>query len=153
MNHQKTHNFVWLICCIIAEVILLGIKSFVNYPLFLMPIIVIAVGVVSYFIANMAVKKEEKEEAQDAMNFVQQQDAKVKADVAAEPADDEWKCSECGSINKNYVGTCGCGQKKADNVYKKVDLSDVPEGKWKCRNCLELNPNVVTKCIHCGEKK
>ena len=25
---------------------------------------------------------------------------------------DEWKCPSCGRINKNYVGTCGCGQRK-----------------------------------------
>lgn len=25
---------------------------------------------------------------------------------------DEWKCPNCGKINKNYVGTCGCGQHK-----------------------------------------
>ncbi len=29
--------------------------------------------------------------------------------------DNEWKCSKCGSINQNYVGTCGCGQTKANN--------------------------------------
>ncbi len=29
-----------------------------------------------------------------------------------QPASDEWKCPSCGRINKNYVGTCGCGQRK-----------------------------------------
>lgn len=24
----------------------------------------------------------------------------------------EWKCTQCGSINQNYVGTCGCGQSR-----------------------------------------
>ncbi len=24
----------------------------------------------------------------------------------------EWKCPACGRINQDYVGTCGCGQKK-----------------------------------------
>lgn len=24
----------------------------------------------------------------------------------------EWKCSKCGRVNQNYVGTCGCGQVK-----------------------------------------
>lgn len=32
-----------------------------------------------------------------------------------QPLDDEWKCSKCGNINKNYVGTCSCGQSKASN--------------------------------------
>ena len=27
----------------------------------------------------------------------------------------EWQCSKCGVINQNYVGTCGCGQTKAEN--------------------------------------
>lgn len=28
------------------------------------------------------------------------------------PAAGEWKCPICGKINKNYVGTCGCGEDK-----------------------------------------
>lgn len=24
----------------------------------------------------------------------------------------EWKCPNCGAINQNYTGTCGCGQQK-----------------------------------------
>ncbi len=24
----------------------------------------------------------------------------------------EWKCPNCGRVNQNYVGTCGCGTKK-----------------------------------------
>lgn len=27
-------------------------------------------------------------------------------------AQGEWKCSKCGRINQDYVGTCGCGQRK-----------------------------------------
>lgn len=27
----------------------------------------------------------------------------------------EWKCSKCGAVNQNYVGTCGCGQTKSSN--------------------------------------
>lgn len=23
-----------------------------------------------------------------------------------------WKCSQCGRVNANYVGTCGCGKRK-----------------------------------------
>lgn len=29
-----------------------------------------------------------------------------------QPASDEWKCPNCERINKNYVGTCGCGHHK-----------------------------------------
>lgn len=29
-----------------------------------------------------------------------------------DPGADEWRCPGCGKINKNYVGTCGCGTRK-----------------------------------------
>lgn len=29
-----------------------------------------------------------------------------------EPSDTEWRCQKCGTINANFVGTCGCGNKK-----------------------------------------
>jgi hypothetical protein len=28
------------------------------------------------------------------------------------PSHNEWKCPNCGKINANYVGSCGCGTKK-----------------------------------------
>lgn len=34
----------------------------------------------------------------------------VSANIAIGP--DEWKCPKCGRVNKNYVGTCGCGEVK-----------------------------------------
>lgn len=27
----------------------------------------------------------------------------------------EWKCRNCGKINSNHTGTCGCGQQKDEN--------------------------------------
>ncbi len=27
-------------------------------------------------------------------------------------SDSEWKCPNCGRTNRNYVGTCGCGEEK-----------------------------------------
>ena len=32
--------------------------------------------------------------------------------VVRTPAANEWKCSKCGKINQDYVGTCGCGEKR-----------------------------------------
>ncbi|MBQ3417552.1 MAG: hypothetical protein IJH32_06940 [Ruminococcus sp.] len=29
-----------------------------------------------------------------------------------EAGENEWKCPDCGKINQNYVGTCGCGYSK-----------------------------------------
>lgn len=39
---------------------------------------------------------------------------RMKAAAAAKlvPAADEWKCPSCGRIQKNFVGTCGCGEPK-----------------------------------------
>lgn len=38
----------------------------------------------------------------------------IKNDIEAkkEPTRNEWKCPNCGKINANYVGSCGCGTKK-----------------------------------------
>ena len=39
---------------------------------------------------------------------------KPKKDAPPErvPTENEWKCPNCGKINQNYVGTCGCGEGK-----------------------------------------
>lgn len=29
-----------------------------------------------------------------------------------EPDETEWKCPDCGRINKNYTGLCACGKEK-----------------------------------------
>lgn len=34
--------------------------------------------------------------------------------VNPNPSVNEWKCPKCGSTNQNYVGTCGCGEKKPE---------------------------------------
>lgn len=39
-------------------------------------------------------------------------DSSQRAPQSAEPAFNEWKCPKCGAINQNYVGTCGCGERK-----------------------------------------
>lgn len=31
---------------------------------------------------------------------------------AREVGENEWKCPQCGNVHANYVGTCGCGQRK-----------------------------------------
>ena len=35
-----------------------------------------------------------------------------KCSTDREPEADEWKCPGCGRLNKNYVGSCGCGKEK-----------------------------------------
>lgn len=36
-------------------------------------------------------------------------------------------CPNCGKINQNYVGSCGCGTPKPKN------------DKWECPNCHTMN--------------
>lgn len=36
----------------------------------------------------------------------------IHSKLEKEPTENEWKCPKCGSINQDYVGTCGCGQVK-----------------------------------------
>ncbi len=33
-------------------------------------------------------------------------------ETAKQNSSDEWVCKNCGKINKNYVGSCGCGEVK-----------------------------------------
>ena len=40
----------------------------------------------------------------------------VAADDTSEPGKDEWKCSVCGRINRNYIGTCACGKQMSENA-------------------------------------
>ena len=47
-----------------------------------------------------------------------------------EPEDYEWKCPNCGKINQNYVGTCGCGEPKPND---------------KLFNWREVHPELVTQ--------
>lgn len=49
----------------------------------------------------------------------------VKSTPNKSVAANEWKCSKCGKINQNYVGTCGCGQTKQANIENKK-LSNNP---------------------------
>ncbi len=46
-------------------------------------------------------------------NYLTQNNGSSSQERVAGP--NEWQCSKCGTINQNYVGTCGCGQTKAEN--------------------------------------
>ena len=46
-----------------------------------------------------------------------------------EPEEHEWKCPNCGKINQNYVGTCGCGELKP---------KDKPAFNW-----AEVHPELI----------
>lgn len=65
----------------------------------------------------------------------------------------KWRCPNCGKINLNYVGTCGCGETKpfeddfgGDDAEEQVE----PEtNAWKCPNCGLLHSNFILDC-ECG---
>ena len=60
-------------------------------------------------------KKDEPEE-EEAPAVEEETKKKPKKEEKKEPervpTEHEWKCSSCGKINQNYVGTCGCGAPK-----------------------------------------
>lgn len=58
------------------------------------------------------------------------------------PGKDEWKCPNCGKINANYVGTCGCGTSKSES-------NNAPTKK-KCNACGRMIPINATFCDKCG---
>ncbi len=67
-----------------------------------------------------------------------------------------WTCPNCGKLNNNYVGTCGCGESKPfefdfdNNSNNESKSTSVPKSNaWKCPKCGRLNNNFVTVCS-CG---
>ena len=125
-----------------------------------------------------------KEEKKSKFKFAPDLPAKpVKApEPEREPTEDEWKCEQCGKINMNFVGTCGCGAPRPAHVSRFVRLPEpevkpeeeapveeapaepekpakpaVPEreageNEWKCPKCGVINQNYVGTC-GCGEPK
>jgi len=65
----------------------------------------------------------------------------------------EWRCTNCGQVNAGYVGTCGCGCEKTNNVSMRAPekRSQEPSG-WKCQRCGKINASYVGTC-GCGGKK
>ena len=104
------------------------------------------------------------------------------AEPEREPDENEWKCPDCGKINLNYVGTCGCGASKPNDklfnwaevhpeLVKKEEPVEEPvpepeevekkpaeperepdENEWKCPDCGKINLNYVGTC-GCGAAK
>ncbi len=42
-----------------------------------------------------------------------------------------WKCIQCGRVNANYAGTCGCGMSKYDNTPRISVPVELPKQKLK----------------------
>ena len=66
------------------------------------------------------VKKPAEPEAPVVVEEKPAKKAKAEKEKPAEPervaGENEWKCPKCGKINQNYVGTCGCGERKPSAV-------------------------------------
>ena len=78
------------------------------------------------------VKKPEIEEPAPVVEEPKEEKKAKKEEPAPErqPLEYEWKCPKCGKINQNYVGTCGCGEKKPND---------------KLFNWAEVHPDLVKK--------
>ncbi|MBQ6153336.1 MAG: hypothetical protein IJJ15_06285 [Ruminococcus sp.] len=74
---------------------------------------------------------EKAEAAAAAEEEVVEEEPKKKADKNAKPervaGENEWKCPNCGKINQNYVGTCGCGAAKPKPVVAAAPVSEIPD--------------------------
>lgn len=66
------------------------------------------------------------------------------------PDENEWKCKNCGKINSNYVGTCACGNIKAENELNNYDKTT---SKRYCENCGAKIADSVIYCHCCGHKQ
>ncbi len=102
---------------------------------------------------------------------------KTKSNVSS----NEWKCNNCGRVNRIYIGMCACGVHISENnsignkEVAKSDDSDSNKGnysagnlargvdkrvlgtvsdsvKWSCKLCGRLNENTVSTC-GCGNSK
>ena len=77
------------------------------------------------------------------------------ANRAANSSSGIWRCSKCGRVNQNYVGTCGCGEIKpganasSSVVHNSIKIND---NEWQCSKCGRINQNYVGTC-GCGEIK
>jgi len=76
------------------------------------------------------VKKPEEEPAPAAEEPKEEKKSKKPELPEREPLEHEWKCPNCGKINQNYVGTCGCGEAKPND---------------KLFNWAEVHPDLVKK--------
>lgn len=73
----------------------------------------------------------------------------------------EWQCPNCGRINANYVGTCGCGQVRPElpralrPTPKQQEEAAPTESHeaWTCPKCGEVNPGKLNVCPMCRTKK
>lgn len=71
-------------------------------------------------------------------------------DEPVDVANGEWQCKKCGRVNSDYVGTCSCGNTKAEN--EEIGVDNTSSQRF-CENCgTEISKDAVF-CPNCGTKQ
>lgn len=76
---------------------------------FFIGIIMCIIGAIMYFYENKILKdgaKEYEKYTDEIYNINKSTEVRNINQVEC------WQCPKCGRVNKNYVGTCGCGERK-----------------------------------------
>lgn len=65
-----------------------------------------------------------------------------------------WECRHCGKINASYVGTCGCGYDKSENMLVKSSnqTQQVEPQRMYCTSCGKQMEAGSKFCRFCGAK-
>lgn len=67
--------------------------------------------------------------------------------------DNEWKCPKCGTVNQNYVGSCGCGQiKPPAAAVEKNDTASSATLKIVRDSNKDTAVNIVSVRLNNGEE-
>ena len=117
-------------------------------------------------------RKPEPEEAPVVVEEPEEVKPAKPAEPEREPEAHEWKCPNCGKINQNYVGTCGCGEPKPNDklfnwaevhpeLVRKAEPEEEPEpiaveAEPKAKKDKEPEPEIEPgenewKCPKCGK--
>lgn len=67
-----------------------------------------------------------------------------------EKTNNNWKCKNCGRINYNYVGTCGCGVTKEEN--NRIQTSYEAESDKYCPICNTRIEFGMFACPNCKNR-
>lgn len=73
-----------------------------------------AIGSMPFFVAGKVIELLESIQENTRINSTIQSNILASENTNTVPSD-SWKCSQCGRVNKNYIGECACGQSKNNN--------------------------------------
>lgn len=66
----------------------------------------------------------------------------------------EWRCTHCGAVNANYVGTCGCGWDKSGNAPGKSSGQSQPVRQSQAQQLddTQTEQPQMFYCTSCGKQ-